>query len=108
MHVGRSIPDATLTLKPDRRGEVRFVHHERVRVDGLPALARNISGRGLAVVLTRATGAARRLHPGDVVEVTLRGDAAGAGLAAMQARVARVEVNPSRLIAGLEFLTTGC
>ena len=103
MHVTQSFPDAVLTRKPDRRGEVRFVHHERVRVDGRPALACNISRRGLAVVMT-PEGAAHRLHPGDVVEVTFRGDVAGAGLGAAQARVARVETNPGRLVAGLQLL----
>jgi len=105
MHLVPSTSDATLARKPDRRAEVRFVHHERVRLDGRPALARNISARGLAVVLTRAAGAAaRRLHPGDVVEVTLRGDVTGAGLAAARARVARIEANRGRVVAGLEFL----
>jgi hypothetical protein len=98
-------PDAILTRKPDRRAGVRFVHHERVRLDGRPARARNISARGLAVIMTPAAGqTASGLRPGDVVEVIRRVDATGAGLGAARARVARIEAGSRGVVAGLEFL----
>lgn len=105
MQLVPGIPDATVTQKPDRRAGVRFVHDERVRLDGRPARARNISARGLAVIMTRAAGpAASRLHPGDVVEVIRRVDATGAGVGGARARVARIEASSRGVLAGLEFL----
>jgi hypothetical protein len=105
MELVPATPDAIVSLKPDRRAGVRFVHHERVRLDGRPARARNISARGLAVIMTRAAGqAASRLRPGDVVEVMRRVDATGAGLGSARARVARIEASPRGVVAGLEFL----
>ena len=97
MLVQQPVPGLFLRERPDRRSRERFEHRRPVQINGRYALARDISPRGIAVVMAPA------LAVGDVVRVTLPRTAARTEVTTL-ARVARVEPLPGRSILGLEFM----
>jgi len=92
--------DAPLILKecPDRRARERFEHRCPVQINGRYAEGRDISPKGLSVVMAPA------LVVGDVVRVTLPESGVDPGAVSAPARVTRIEPRGGRCILGLEFL----
>lgn len=88
-----AIPELILTECPDRRARARLVHREPVQINGRQVFCRDISARGLSVVMPPTVSV------GDVVHVSL-----SLPQGRWPARVARVEANSDRSIVGLEFL----
>jgi hypothetical protein len=88
-----AIPDLILTECPDRRARARLAHAELVQIDGRPVIGRDISAKGLSVVMPPT------LSVGDVVSVSL-----SLPQGRWPARVARVDAHTDRSIVGLEFL----
>jgi len=86
-----------LTECPDRRASERLEHRRPVQINGRYALARDISDKGLAVVMAPA------LVVGDIARVTLPSSGNRAPVTAL-ARVARVEPQAGRCILGFEFI----
>ena len=91
-------PRLVLRARPDRRRHDRFVHSQPVKINGLPAVGRDISSKGIAVI----TGAP--VAVGDVVRVTVSETVESFGPQTTSARVARVDTRAERLVVGLEFL----
>lgn len=98
MFVQHAIPGIILRECPDRRARHRLTHREPVHVDGRQAFGRDISTKGMAVVM------APSVVVGDVVRVSLSGAPSVAGTVVTEARVARVEMHAGRSIVGLEFV----
>lgn len=92
------VPHLILRPRPDRRADDRFVHTQRVEINGLPAVGRDISSKGLAVI----TGAP--VAVGDVVRVTVPDPVDAPGPRTTAARVTRVDRRAERLVVGLEFI----
>jgi hypothetical protein len=88
-----AIPELILTECPDRRARARLAHRELVQIDGRPVIGRDISAKGLSVIM------APTVSIGEVVHVSL---SLTQGLWA--ARVARVDGGSDPSIVGLEFL----
>lgn len=87
-----------LRPRPDRRADDRFIHSQPVEINGMPAVGRDISSKGMAVI----TGAP--VAVGDVVRLVLSDTVDSPGPRATSARVARVDRRSERLIVGLEFI----
>lgn len=83
---------------PDRRDSDRIEHRCPVQIDGRYARARDISRKGLSVVITRTVTVE------DVVRVTLPAAYAAGQEVTLAARVARIEPQASQCVVGLEFL----
>ena len=87
-----------LRPRPDRRADDRFIHSQPVEINGMPAVGRDISSKGIGVI----TGTPVAI--GDVVRLTLADTVDSPGLKTTAARVARVDRRAERLIVGLEFI----
>jgi hypothetical protein len=98
MFVQQPVPGLFLRERPDRRARERFEHRHPVQINGRYALARDISPKGLSVVMAPA------LVVGDVVRVTLPEYPGERGEVTTPARVARIEPQAGRCILGLEFV----
>lgn len=83
---------------PDRRAGERLVHSDPVQIDGRFATARDISTRGLCVVMKPSVAV------GDMVRVTLGGKPGRRSGITSRARVARVDRDADQAVVGLEFL----
>jgi hypothetical protein len=91
-------PTLILRARPDRRADDRYVHSQPVQINGLPALGRDISSNGIAVI----TGAPMSI--GEVVRVTVADPVDAPGPRTSTARVARVDRRAERPLVGLEFI----
>jgi hypothetical protein len=78
---------------PDRRKSQRLSHRQTVEVNGRRAMGRDISSKGLSVVMTPSVSV------GDTVRVSLSGSDSPT-----TARVRRVVPQAGRCIVGLEFV----
>jgi hypothetical protein len=87
-----------LRPRPDRRADDRFIHSQPVQINGMPAIGRDISSRGIAII----TGAP--VAVGDVVRITVAETLDAPGPKTTDARVARVDRRAERLVVGLEFI----
>ena len=87
-----------LRPRPDRRADDRFIHSQPVEINGMPAVGRDISAKGIAVI----TGIP--VAVGDVVRLTMADTVDTPGPKTTSARVARVDRRAERLIVGLEFM----
>ena len=87
-----------LRPRPDRRAEDRFIHSQPVEINGMPAIGRDISSKGIGLI----TGAP--VNVGDVVRLRLSDTVDSPGPRTLSARVARVDRRSERLIVGLEFI----
>ena len=87
-----------LRPRPDRRADDRFIHSQPIEINGMPAVGRDISSKGMGVI----TGAP--VAVGDVVRLTLSDTVDSPGPRTTSARVARVDRRSERLIVGLEFI----
>jgi len=96
--VQQPVPGLFLRPRPDRRARERFEHRGPVQINGRSVLARDISPKGLSVVMARA------IPVGDVVRVALPASAEERAAVTTPARVARVEPQAGRCILGLEFV----
>ena len=92
--------DSRILLRacPDRRLGERLVYHDRVHIDGRPAIGCDISSRGLSVLM------APSLAVGDLVRVTLAGKPGHKQEVTSPARVARVDRQSDGVVVGLEFV----
>jgi len=97
MHASQTTSELILVACPDRRSRGRIEHREPVQVDGRLVMSRDISSRGVSVVMQAP------LAVGEAVCVTLAG-ATGHGEVVTRARVVHVKRRGSRTIAGLEFI----
>lgn len=87
-----------LRPRPDRRADDRFIHSQPVEINGMPAVGRDISSKGIAVI----TGVP--VAVGDVVRLLVADSVDFPGPRTTAARVARVDRRAERLIVGLEFI----
>lgn len=87
-----------LTECPDRRSHPRLEHREPVECDGRKLQGRDISARGLSIVVPPPVAV------GDVVRVKLGGCADSGDAVMVDARVARVEATAEGFVLGLEFV----
>lgn len=98
MFASQVTPHLILRPRPDRRANDRFAHSQPVEINGLPAVGRDISSNGIAVI----TGAP--VAVGDVVSVTVSDPLDAPGPRTTSARVARIDRRAERLVVGLEFI----
>lgn len=87
-----------LRPRPDRRADDRFTYSLPVELNGMPAVGRDISSKGIAVI----TGVP--VTVGDVVRLTVAESVDSPGPKTTAARVARIDRRAERLIVGLEFI----
>ena len=87
-----------LRPRPDRRADDRFIHSQPVEIDGMPAIGRDISSKGIGLI----TGTP--VSVGDVVRLSMSETVDFPGPRTTAARVARVDRRAERLIVGLEFI----
>jgi hypothetical protein len=78
---------------PDRRKSQRLSHRQPVEINGRRAMGRDISPRGLAVVMSASVSV------GDTVRVSLSGSDLPT-----TARVRRIVPQSGRCVVGLEFV----
>ena len=81
----------------DRRKHQRFAYPAVVHIDGRPVPGRDISQRGVSVLIAAPS-------VGDVVQVALAGPNSGAGDIGYAARVIRVDRTDQGFVVGLEFI----
>ena len=98
MFAAQQAPGLVLRPRPDRRADDRFIHSQPVEINGMPAVGRDISSKGIAVI----TGVP--VAVGDVVRLTVADTVDAPGPMTTAARVARVDRRAERLIVGLEFI----
>lgn len=98
MNVTRPTQGVILIECADRRGHPRLDHVETVEMDGQTVEGRDISARGLSVVLPPPVAL------GDVVQVRLAGCPDGGDPVKASARVVRLDAGPQGFVVGLEFL----
>lgn len=98
MIVSQLLTKPILTECPDRRAYPRLEHKEMVELDGRAHPGRDISARGLSVLVPPP------VTVGDTVRVRLAGCADNGAAAMATARVARVEGTPQGFVVGLEFV----
>ena len=84
---------------PDRREGDRVEQRLPVRIDGRDARTRDISPKGLSVVMTGT------IPVKDVVRVNLPASSASGHDVTRSARVARIEPQPGGCVVGLEFVS---
>ncbi len=87
-----------LTECPDRRSYPRLEHGETVELNGQTVEGRDISARGLSVVIPPP------VKLGDVVRVRLAGCLDSGESVMASAKVARLDASPEGLVVGLEFV----
>ncbi len=87
-----------LTECPDRRTHPRLEHAETVELDGRAVHGRDISARGLSVVIPPP------VKPGDIVRVRLAGCLDSGEAVMASARVARLDASAQGFVVGLEFV----
>ncbi|HJR60715.1 MAG TPA: PilZ domain-containing protein [Vicinamibacterales bacterium] len=83
--------------REDRRNRPRYPYRAVVQIDGRTAAGRDISSKGLSIVLAVPA-------VGDIVRVTLAGARGDAKEMSSPARVVRVEPGPDGVVVGLEFI----
>jgi len=83
--------------REDRRSRPRFPYRAIVQIDGRTAAGRDISSKGLSVVLAIPA-------VGDIVQVTLAGARGDANEIISPARVVRIDPGPDGIVVGLEFI----
>ena len=98
MLVSQSVRSVVLTECPDRRSFPRLEHQEAVELDGRTVSGRDISTRGLSVVVPPP------VKVGDVVQVRLAGCLDSGKPLLADARVARLEATAQGFVVGLEFV----
>lgn len=98
MMVTHPLATIVLTECPDRRAYPRLAHHEQVELDGRELAGRDISARGVSVVVPPPAAI------NDVVRVRLAGCADSGNAVIVSARVARVESTSEGFVLGLEFI----
>jgi hypothetical protein len=87
-----------LTECPDRRAHPRLEHAEAVELNGQPVEGRDISARGLSILIPPA------VKLGDIVRVRLAGCLDSGEAVMANARVARLDGTAEGLVVGLEFV----
>ena len=98
MIVSHSSSSVILTECPDRRSHPRLEHVETVEMDGRPVEGRDISARGLSVVIPPP------VKLGDLVRVRLAGCLDSGEAVMANARVARLDASAQGFVVGLEFV----
>ena len=98
MFVSHPSTGVILTECPDRRGQPRLEPGETVELNGQPVEGRDISARGLSILIPPA------VKLGDVVRVRLGGCLDSGEAVMANARVARIEGTADGLVVGLEFV----
>jgi hypothetical protein len=83
--------------REDRRSRPRFPYRAVVQIDGRRAAARDMSSKGLSVVLAVPA-------VGDIVRVTLSGARGDRNEVSSPARVVRIDSGPDGITLGLEFI----
>jgi len=86
-----------LQQRRDRRKAQRSAYPATVQIDGRPAPGRDISPKGLSVLMEAPA-------VGDVVRVTLAAASAKTEAISAPARVVRVEATKAGFVVGLEFI----
>ena len=81
----------------DRRRRKRFAYPAVVMIDGRPMPGRDISPRGLSILMPGP-------RVGDIVQVALADATSEADAISSPARIVRVEGTPEGIIVGLEFV----
>ena len=97
MYVSPAFARAVFYKKEDRRRRRRFTYPAVVNIDGRPLPGRDISPKGLSVLLPVPA-------IGDIVRVTLAPAVAGGEEISGRARVVRVSSEPDGVVVGLEFI----
>jgi PilZ domain len=97
MFVSPAFAKAVFFRKEDRRRRRRFTYPAVVNIDGRPLPGRDISPKGLSVLLPVPA-------IGDIVRVTLAAGADGAEEISGRARVVRVGTEADGFVVGLEFI----
>jgi hypothetical protein len=98
MLVSHPVTGVILTECPDRRSYPRLEHRETVELDGQPVEGRDISTRGLSVVVPPP------VKVGDVVRVRLAGCLDSGDVVMANAKVARLDATAEGFVVGLEFV----
>jgi hypothetical protein len=98
MIVTHPLTEPILTECPDRRAHPRLEHREMVELDGQVLTGRDISARGVSVLVPPPVAV------GDTVRVRLAGCADSGESVMATARVARVEGTTEGFVLGLEFV----
>ena len=98
MIVSHPSSSVILTECPDRRSHPRLEHVETVEMDGRPVEGRDISARGLSVVIPPP------VKPGDIVRIRLAGCLDSGEAVMANARVARLDASDQGFVVGLEFV----
>lgn len=97
MFVSPAFKAPVLAEREDRRSRKRFAYPAVVMIDGRPMPGRDISPRGLSILIPAPS-------VGDVVQVALAGATGDADAISAPARVVRVDSSPEGIIVGLEFI----
>jgi hypothetical protein len=97
MFVSPAFSAPVLRKREDRRKRQRFAYPAAVRIDGRPVPGRDISPKGLSVLVSVPS-------VGDIVRVTLAGATGDANEISAPARVVRVDPSPEGVVVGLEFI----
>lgn len=97
MYVSPAFSAPAFYERRDRRRGQRFSYPAVVQVDGRPLPGRDISSKGLSVLLPAP-------NIGDIVHVSLAPAAGGSQEIASRARVVRVSAGPYGYVVGLEFI----
>src|SRR5688572_16272222 len=98
MFVSHPSTGVILTECPDRRGHPPLEQAATVELNGQPVQGRDISARGLSVLIPPA------VKLGDVVHVRLAGCLDSGEAVMANARVARIDGTADGLVVGLEFV----
>lgn len=97
MYVSPAFSTPVFHEREDRRTGRRFEYRAVVRINGQPLQGRDISPRGLSILMPAPS-------VGDVVQVALAPAAGGAEEISAPARVVRVDQSPEGFVVGLEFI----
>ena len=97
MYVSPAFSAKGTLVTDERRKRQRFSYPALVTVDGTPGRGRDLSAKGVSVLLTVP-------KVGDVVQVTLSKEVDGASEVSSPARVIRVDTSAEGYVLGLEFI----